>query len=67
MSYLRKLEDARHHLRKCGDEVTEAHCQANQTGKAVDRQRYIEALRAEQEAEDALEIAEAQSTQGGAE
>ena len=62
MSYNRKLEDARHHHARAVRNADEAHCQANQTGRAADRQAYMEAMREVEERAEELATAESEVT-----
>lgn len=58
MSYARKLDDARKHHASAVIDADEAHCYANQTGRAADGQRYFELLRDAEEAAEDVAVAE---------
>lgn len=60
--YSRKLDDARKHHARAVKNADEAHCYANQTGRAADRQRYFELMREAEEAAEDVAAAEVEVT-----
>lgn len=62
MSYNRKLMDAKHRHNTAQRNADEAHTLANQTGRAADRQAYMEAMREVEEAADDMERMEQEVT-----
>lgn len=60
--YNRKLDDARKHHARAVKNADEAHCYANQTGRAADRQAYMEAMRDVEERAEDVAAAESEVT-----